>query len=518
MEFSFLISLLEQIRDHADRNAFFINEKSFSYREFGIRISEIQRLVVMNTHTDEKQIGIFTFDELNTYASIYALWFLGKAFVPLNPLYPSSRNESIIRQAGLSTVISCSEIPDSALDPSLSIRKLNNYNVDASGTSQSECLNDDTDELAYNETGIIYKNVSSTELAYILFTSGSTGQPKGVPISRHNLNVYIRDYLNYHDFTPDDRFLQIYDLSFDGSIPCYVVPLCLGAGIYTVPQDQIKYLYAYKLMTYQKLTVIKMPPSTLVYLLPYADTIHLPDVRYSLFGGEELSAHFIEAWAPSIPNARIQNVYGPTEATVNILFYEWHSMREKPKMYNGIVSLGKTFGTNILINLDENDTPVGENQIGELCIAGDQLTKGYWNNQQKNERSFFELKINGQNLVFYRTGDLVLMDDEGDYMFCGRKDAQIQVQGYRVELGEIESHARNFLGNSNVVAMGHSNSSAVVEIMLFVENIAGRQDMLEAYLEKELPAYMIPRVICVPEFPKSAGGKISLSGLKEYIK
>jgi acyl-coenzyme A synthetase/AMP-(fatty) acid ligase len=168
--------------------------------------------------------------------------------------------------------------------------------------------------------------------------------------------------------------------------------------------------------------------------------------------------------------------------------------------------------------VDENLKLVSDGEKGELCLTGDQVTSGYWRNDAKTTEAFFELYFEGQNRRFYRTGDLSFKNTEGEYMYCGRMDAQVQIQGYRVELGEIESHARNFLQMSNLACVSMENQLGITEIFLITENAKDKEDQLKSYLQSQLPRYMIPRkIINFNELPKSAGGKINKSEILKLL-
>ncbi len=501
MSFSILDSLLENIDQYHARNAFFIQGVSYTYAEFGEKVAAIQVLIRENVPDEDKYLGIFTFDDIETYAAIYAAWFSGKAFVPLNPRNPASRNENILDQTGITFILHSLEIPGTAFPGSPGLILLNTF-IPVSGAIPER------------------RAASPGDDFYVLFTSGSTGEPKGVPISRGNLNSFVKSFMDYgYNFTPEDRFLQIYDLSFDASVHCYTVPLTAGGCVYTVPQHEIKYLYAYKLMQEQRLTFVKMPPSTLAYLKPYFGSIHLNDLKFCLLGGEAFPVILATAWAASVPNARIQNVYGPTEATINCLIFDWNPETSMEKSYGGIVSIGKTFGDNGMLIVDHFLQPVPQGRKGELCISGDQVTQGYWKNQEKTSTSFFEYDHEGKKRRFYRTGDLVFTDKEGDVMFCGRIDNQVQIQGYRVELGEIEKHARDFLSQPNAVAIATGDEPGTLEISLFIENSSGKEKEVQKYLQLKLPPYMIPaRIINLEELPKLVSGKIDRRQLHKWIQ
>ena len=161
---------------------------------------------------------------------------------------------------------------------------------------------------------------------------------------------------------------------------------------------------------------------------------------------------------------------------------------------------------------------LGTNQKGELCIAGDQLTPGYWKNEEKNKESFFEMEFEGTATRFYKTGDSCYFDADGDIMLAGRLDHQVKIQGYRVELGEIEHHAREFLKGQNAIAAAFMNQLQNTEIALFIEGAFTGNDKLLSYLSTKMPFYMIPtRILIESSFPINTSGKVDRVKLKSQL-
>jgi acyl-coenzyme A synthetase/AMP-(fatty) acid ligase len=167
---------------------------------------------------------------------------------------------------------------------------------------------------------------------------------------------------------------------------------------------------------------------------------------------------------------------------------------------------------------DEGNKILGRGEKGELCISGGQLTPGYWQNPEKNKEVFVHLVYEGNRERFYKTGDLCYMDDAGDIMYSGRIDFQVKIQGYRVELGEIEHHAREFLKGQNAVAITFENITTNTEIALFVEGQLEQSDGLLGYLKSKVPPYMIPTKVFAEEiFPLNNNGKVDRNILKKLI-
>lgn len=479
-------NLKHSINKFSNNNAFYINGVFFTYNDFALAVSKIRKSIQDNTSESEKIIGLVTNDDLETYAAIIALWFEGKAYVPISPDTPIDRNENIIFQADLLTVLDSSE--------KAFLRKLQII---------------ETNQLPVTAIDLIPQQIFEGELAYMLFTSGTTGVPKGVPITRGNL-AGIMNALEAMEFDIDenDRCLQMSELTFDVSVTSFLYPLLKGACVYTIPKGKIKFSYVYELLEEHKLTVAQLVPSVLNYLRQYFDEIYLPDVKYSLLTAEALPLDLAEDWSRCVPNAKIINLYGPTENTVWSSYYEF-IRNQYNKSYNGMLSIGKaTKGTETII-VDENNQilPLGEK--GELCLSGIQLTPNYWKNDEKNKEAFFYLEYKQKATRFYRTGDLCSMDESGDILYMGRIDFQAKIQGFRVELSEVEFHAKTYLQKINVAALAITNETGNTEIGLAIEAIEfGNKDLL-GYLKIKMPPYMIPnQIIFLEQFPLNSNGKM----------
>ncbi len=488
-------SLQNSIKKYDNRNAFFINGIFYSYFNLAETISRIRKAVQLNTLESEKNIALVANDDLETYASIIALWFEGKAYVPLSPETPKDRNENIIHQAQIKTIIDSSNKP---LFPE--------YNLIESK------------KLSSTPIDLIPKNTSNQELVYILFTSGTTGQPKGVPITRANLTGFITAFEEMRlDINETDRCLQMFELTFDLSVMSYLIPLLCGACIYTIPKDKIKYSYIFELMDEQKLTFSLMVPSMLHYLRPYFNEIDAPDMKYSLFCGEALPLDVTEEWSKCLPNAKIYNVYGPTEDTIFCTSYAFTGTA-KNKSHNGVLSIGKAMEGTFTIIVDENNQVLSFGTNGQLCLGGVQLTPGYWNNEEKNKEAFFYIDYKEKQTRFYKTGDLCYLDENGDIMYVGRLDNQIKVQGFRIELSEIEFHAKSFLGKINAVAIAIADAVGNTEIGLVIESKEFNTTLLYDYMKEKIPAYMIPkRTEFTDKFALNANGKTDRNKLKELF-
>jgi non-ribosomal peptide synthetase component F len=277
----------------------------------------------------------------------------------------------------------------------------------------------------------------------------------------------------------------------------------------------VKYLYAASLIQEQGITFGAMAPSMLTYLRPYFEEFDASSMKACILTAEACPVDLMEAWYGCAKNTEIYDFYGPTEATIYCTYYKLTRGGENLSL-NGIISIGKPLANVQAIIIREDGTLVEGQEKGELCVAGDQVTPGYWKNEEKNSSSFFVR----DGARYYHTGDLCYWHESGNIMYSGRIDQQAKIQGFRVELGEIEHHARTFYQNERrVIAIAFQNEKNLTEIGLFIEAAAEDSKELIAYLRSKMPSYMIPsRIIYEPTFPLNKSEKVDRNALKERLK
>ena len=478
---------------HGERNAFFIQEQYSTYNELTAAVTRIRKTL---HEVPEQYIALAAHDNLLTYASILAIWMEGKCYIPLHPLQPKQRCENIICQMGIETII---DSEDGAQYGNRRVICPQNLPIESEPMKPVTMCADDMP-------------------AYILFTSGSTGRPKGVPVTRHNLAAFVESVRRTgFILNENDRCLQMFDLTFDLSVQSFLLPALAGACAYTVSPKKIKYQAVFELLDEQKLTFTMMVPSVIHYLRPYMNELNLPELRLSLFAGEGLPADDLKAWSECATKAEIHNVYGPTENTIYCTDY-CYRREGKNKQANGIISIGRVMPGTEAVIVDENLVPLPTGRKGELCLAGEQLTPGYWHDEQKNNTSFFNL--DGKR--FYRTGDICDIDLDGDINYYGRTDSQIKIQGFRIELSEIECVARRFfVDNTAVVAIAMEHPLHGLKIHLVVERTDddNLRVALSEHLKQFLPTYMLPAEMnFIPVFPMNTSGKIDKQRISNIIK
>lgn len=491
-----LHSFVKNISNQPDQPAFCINDTFYSYAYLGKRISAIVD-TIQESKLRNVSVGVVLEDNIDTYASILAVWSSGNTFVPLHPAHPSDRLMSVIGQAEIQLVLS----------PSESYAWMNlarEQNVRICQTNQLEP--------SLNPPKVV--NRKAEEIAYILFTSGSTGVPKGVPISVGNVESFFRNHdtrMGYA-YTADDKVLQMFELTFDLSVVSFFAPLRAGACVYHVAGSNIKYTEIYRLLEEYDITSAILVPSVVSFLKPYMEDIDLPKLRYAMLSGEAVPHELTLLWMNCCPNAIFQNLYGPTEAT--IYCHTYTMPRSEMKSRNGIVCIGKPNLDVEAILLSEDGQLLTAGEKGELCVSGAQVTAGYLKNEEKNSEAFVE--VSGKK--FYRTGDLCVMDKDGDYFYLGRKDYQVKIQGFRVELSEVEHHARVCLNHTGAIALAPLDAQGNASIVLAVEGDEKQSMDLVEHLKAQMPSYMVPsRIVYIPLFPLNENGKTDRKALAKMI-
>ena len=365
---------------------------------------------------------------------------------------------------------------------------------------------------------------SDTDLAHILFTSGSTGLPKGVMITHRNVRNFIDWARGYFGTAPGERISQHPPFHFDLSTFDIYGTLSSGAELHLVPQELN--LLPHKLAQFMReaqLTQWFSVPSVLNLMAKYDVVNHddFPALKRLLWCGEAMPTPTLIYWMKRLPHVRFTNLYGPTEATIASSYY---TVPAVPRNERAAIPIGTACDGEELLVLDEQLNPVVPGDTGDLYIRGVGLSPGYWRDVEKTRTAFIaRTDARGVEERIYKTGDIARIGGDGLVYFLGRADSQIKSRGYRIELGEIEAaaNATGWLRECAVVALanegfeGHAICCAYTPLAGVDVTPASLREKLKALL----PAYMLPtHWRAFDLLPKNANGKIDRPALREAFK
>src|SRR5262245_55923500 len=394
----------------ADRPALVVGSQRLTYRELAGEAATLASTIRRYASDAHPLAAILASRSVTAYAGILGILASGKGYVPLNPAFPVERTRKMLALAGTSLLVVDAE--GLALLPKLL------PNIDSALTVVAPELADSGDlrsalprhhfvgfgQLANRVDFPLAPYTDPGAVAYLLFTSGTTGEPKGVPISNTNVRAYLEYIGAQYDIDEQDRCSQEFDLTFDLSVHDMFVCWGRGACLYCVPKKSVMlpatFIRDHQLTTWFSVPSVAGVLARLGLLQPHT----LPSLRYSLFCGEPLLAAHAKLWQTAAPNSILENLYGPTEATIAISHYRWDSSPHD--CLNDVVPIGRIFDGQQCCVVDGRREAVRSGEAGELCVAGSQVTRGYWNDRNKTREQFVELP-GRPGTIWYRTGDLV---------------------------------------------------------------------------------------------------------------
>jgi amino acid adenylation domain-containing protein len=465
------------------------------------------------------RVGVLASRSLEAYVGILGTLWSGAAYVPINPKVPEERLIQILRITQLDALI-----VDSAGADHLSTRVLENAPRRILAGSVPPSLQETANRMGVAVENLFALPESAWEepvpvfedaLAYIMFTSGTTGVPKGVMVSAGSVAHLIRVLDGRYRLGPGDRVSQVFELTFDLSVFDMFMTWSAGATLCVVPAEQL--LGPAKFIREQRLTIWFSTPSTVAFMqkMRMLGQGVFPNLRCSLFCGEPLPVASAQAWQVAAPNSIVDNLYGPTEATVACTVQR---LTNPPIVTTGrgILAIGEPFPGMGAAVVDSELKPVLTSEPGELILTGPQLARGYFGDPELTASRF--PTIWGKR--WYRTGDLVYQDVALAFHHLGRIDNQVKILGNRVELEEVEAHLRAITGTDLVAVVAwpiaDGCASGIVAFLCGsrVEAQAAREAMRE-----RVPSYMVPqRIEDIDPMPLSPSGKVDRKALLRRLE
>ncbi|MET9730397.1 AMP-binding protein [Streptomyces sp. NPDC006458] len=453
-----------------------------------------------------KAVSVLTGRSVEAYVGILACVYAGVTVVPLLADFPAERTARMLEAAEVSVLVVDAE--GAALLAQLAELPVGKRGLSvlapgtAPGVTRAVEASGAIDIIGLDPAHTLSEPriARPTDIAYVLFTSGSTGRPKGVRLTHGNLAHYFRLMDDWYDFTAADVFSQAANLNWDSAVSDLWCAWGVGAPLVPVPAHAYRDLPAF--VARHGITVWFSAPSVIALARRTGglDAGAMPSLRWTFFGGEALQCQDTEDWQRAAPGSAVINVYGPTETTITTHRHRWKPQLSPALAVNGVVPLGRLHDGHAELLLDDNGEPHATE--GELWLSGPQISAGYLDPEDGRGRY---LRRDGR--LWYRTGDRVRRIAGGELVYLGRLDAQVQVQGYRVELAEVEYALRGCPTVQDAVVVGVPVRGST-ELFVFYLGDETSPRELAGLLASHLPQQMIPRHYRrLQEFPLNTNKK-----------
>ncbi len=509
--------LQETARRHPDRPAADFGAGTLTYRELDTATDGFARLLLDLGVPKGGLVGIHLRRSVDALIAMIGTLKAGAVYVPLDRQSPRGRLRFIVDTCRLQVVAATREdLPtlNDALEGASPVRHIVVMDgVPPSPRSGGAAVVDWSSVAGDGQRDVLPPPTIDTDPAYVLFTSGSTGIPKGVVISHLNALTFINAASDLFGISETDRLSHVCPLHSDMSVIDIYIALKAGACIVGIPETNAMFpLKLAQAISLGGITVWNSVPSALVSLASLADleSHDLSSLRMVLFAGEVFPLTPLRRLMAAAPAARFCNMYGQTEA--NSSTYYW--VGDVPVGSREPIPIGRALPNFEVFALDGDGrrvaTPGGE---GELYVRSSTVALGYWEDPVRTGQAFVANPLERHNSDrVYRTGDLVRLDPNGDFVFVGRRDLMIKSRGYRIEIGEIEAALCNNPGIRNAAVVPIPDERIGNRLAAFIEPaVPGSltRDEVVAYCVAELPRYMVPDEITFRDaLPLTPSGKV----------
>lgn len=465
-----------------DRRA---NQFSHVLREHGVRVGDVVACLLPRC--------------VDAEVLILALFKIGAIYVPVDPLGTEARISGIVKDCGPRLILAECQPPG--------IGKLMPHA--AHWLDWSEFL----DSAASASSERVAATVREDDPAYLLYTSGSTGHPKGVVVSHDGISKHLKSIAQAFSLRSDDCVLQFANFTFDPALEQLLTPLSLGASVVVRPNDMWTAHQFWEVIVEEQVTVANLPPAYFreCTRVASADLVRSTSLRLMIVGGDVFPAETTEFWN-QLP-VQVLNAYGPTESIITATTCDIRGHRGDASIPIGRPKPGMSA---FVLTPDQKLSPIGV--PGELCLGGDILALGYWRDEELTARQFVPNPFeNSPTSRLYKTGDLVRWTNRGELEFLGRLDRQLKINGVRIEPAEIETLLRSLPAVKEVVVVSQSISGKGPRLIAYLECHSGAAisaEEIRRMSRQQLPANMVPDVfVVVEQIPVNASGKVDYAKL-----
>lgn len=470
------------------------------------------------------RVGLYFNKSIESVVALYGVIKAGAAYVPLDPDAPTARTRLVMDQCGIDVLIS---------HPPMRT-KLRQVLACRDGGDVVRCVIGVDDPETGAAIGLSWEDVSQAgpflrpdvkedDMAYILFTSGSTGVPKGIMHTHRSGLAYANVAADTYDVRPGDRLSNHPPLHFDMSLFDYISGPIRGACTVIIPESYTKLPASLsKLIEDERLTHWYSVPFALIQLLEHGalDQRDLSSLRWVVFAGEPFVAKHLKNLMSRLPAARFSNSYGPTETNQ----CTYHHIEVGDLTDDRPPPIGRIWDGAEALVVDGDDRNVGPGDQGELLVSSPTMMSGYWRRPDLNDKAFQSRRgAAGNTALFYRTGDMVVDDGSGVLRFLGRKDRQVKLRGFRIELDEVEAAMTCYPAVDEAAAIlvkGEDGHDAIIAALTLKSGFdADVTDEIRAEAAKRLPAYALPeRIDVVERLPRTATDKIDRQALARDVQ
>ncbi len=472
---------------YPDKIALDNNGELSSYREINSLANFIANILIENKCEPNDRICIVSEKNIFMYSAILGSLKAGSCWVPLSTNWPEERLLWLLEELEPKCIIIDQK------NSEIIIKIIKKYELKINllilnkefvffGSKKIPIKNN------YSNIKLSLK-VKPGDMAYIIFTSGSTGNPKGVVVTHENTSKFLMNCTKIFNIDNFLRFAHFSDLHFDPSI--FDIFYCWMTAGTIVPLNKQKYKINPNLFfSENKINILFTVPSFIKKFLEYQsnEIDKVSDISNILLTGEELEVDFIYKFQKKFPNIILHNMYGTTETAI----VSHHGIVPKISLKDKKIPLGKPLPEVEVLLMDEN-TIVNKGEIGEHIVSGPQISKSYWKNREENNKYFFVNPIN--NKLSYKTGDLLLKDNDGEYYYHGRLDNQVKVRGHRVELSEVETVIKKIEEVVDAAAFPIKFNNEFDILCAFIVTKHVNIKIIKDIISKKLPAYMVPTYI-----------------------
>lgn len=498
-----VVTLFEaQVRLHPHHIAVHFQGQDLSYQELNAGANRLSHMLMRSYGVGKGDIIAVALERgVHQLTAFLGILKAGAAFLPIETNQPASRQESIIGNAGVKTLITDSH---GFMRGRYSFFEGNLFVID---------IVDASSDIPEEDTGL---PMAPEDTAYLIYTSGSTGVPKGVEIGHYSLANYVTWFIEQYAIRNEDATILFSSLCYDLSYSALWPALCAGCRLVLEEETaSLRPEYLLEKMVTKGITFAKMTPShfnMLVNSPGFGDIIGGNRLRLVLLGGEPINVQDLQKWYRYNPATTIVNHYGPTETTIGVAVKNITPAGLKEFVKKPVI--GRPIAGNRIFLLDQEGGLVPPGMKGQLAIAGPGLAKGYYRNPDATRKAFVPLPCQ-PSLTVYLTGDIGVWTPEGDIMFLGRKDSQLKIRGFRVEAGEIETALLRLQGVTGAKVLMLDG-----ELVAILTGPGGLDiPLMTATLGGYLTDYMIPRqFLLLASIPMNANGKIDLEKIRKALR